>query len=168
MKWIIVSDNHGEQGILHEIYSKNNDADLFLHLGDSEFDYHDTELSLYNRVKGNCDFDPEFPIEEAGEVEHIKYFYTHGHRYDIKRSRDVLAAHAKGLNAKFAFYGHSHIALLESVDDVYCINPGSIAQSRGEWEESYAILEFDEEHQNANLSFLNRAHHVIQKQSLAL
>ena len=22
MKWVIVSDNHGEQGILHEIYEK--------------------------------------------------------------------------------------------------------------------------------------------------
>ena len=41
-------------------YTKNKDADLFLHLGDSEFDYNDTELSLYQRVKGNCDFDPQF------------------------------------------------------------------------------------------------------------
>ena len=31
-----------------------------LHLGDSEFSYNDTELSLYQRVKGNCDFYPEF------------------------------------------------------------------------------------------------------------
>lgn len=31
---------------------------------DSEFSYNDTELSLYQRVKGNCDFYPEF-LEEA-------------------------------------------------------------------------------------------------------
>ena len=30
---------------------KYPDADVYLHLGDSEFAYDDTELSLFNRVK---------------------------------------------------------------------------------------------------------------------
>lgn len=168
MKWIIVSDNHGEQGILHELYDYHKDADLFLHLGDSEFNYDDSELSLFKRVKGNCDFDPQFPIENSGEIENIKYFYTHGHRYDIKSNREVLSAHAANAGAKFAFYGHSHVALCESINGVYCINPGSISQTRGEWEETYAILEFDEKKENVNLSFLNRNHKELEKQSLAL
>ncbi|MEB7436546.1 metallophosphoesterase [Mammaliicoccus sciuri] len=168
MKWVIVSDNHGEQGILHEIYEKYKDADLFLHLGDSEFDYDDTELSLYQRVKGNCDFDPQFPIEEQGEIEGIGYFYTHGHRYDIKGSREVLSAHAKNNHGKFAFYGHSHVALCETIDGVYCINPGSISQTRGQWEETYAIIEFDEALNNATLTYLNRNNEEVEKLSLAI
>ena len=55
---------------------KAQDADAFLHLGDSEFQYNDTELSLYHRVKGNCDFYPEFPEEEIIEEEGMKAF-TH-------------------------------------------------------------------------------------------
>ncbi len=51
-KWIILSDNHKETGILYHIYELHKDADKFLHLGDSEFSYNDTELSLYQRVKG--------------------------------------------------------------------------------------------------------------------
>lgn len=168
MKWIIVSDNHGEQGILHEIHDLHKDADLFLHLGDSEFDYDDTELSLYKRVKGNCDFDPQFPIEDTGTEQGVKYFYTHGHRYEVKGTRDVLSAHAKSEKAKFAFYGHSHVALCESINDVYCINPGSISQTRGKWEETYAVLEFDENKENANLIFMDRNHEIYDKQSLAL
>lgn len=168
MKWIVVSDNHGEQGVLHEICDKYREADLFLHLGDSEFDYDDTELSLYQRVKGNCDFDPRFPIEDQGEMQDVPYFYTHGHRYEVKGSRNVLSAHAKNARAKFAFYGHSHVALCELIDGVYCINPGSISQTRGRWEETYAVIEFDRELKNASLTFLNRNHEEIDKQILAL
>lgn len=73
-KWIIISDNHNESGILYHVFEKHQDADAFLHLGDSEFQYNDTELSLYHRVKGNCDFYPEFPEEEIIEEEGMKAF----------------------------------------------------------------------------------------------
>ena len=73
-KWIIVSDNHNEAGILYEVFESHKDADVFLHLGDSQFQYDDTELSLYHRVKGNCDFYPEFPEEEIIENSGIKAF----------------------------------------------------------------------------------------------
>ena len=36
------------------------DADMYLHLGDSEFEYDDTELSLFRRVRQLGDFYPEF------------------------------------------------------------------------------------------------------------
>lgn len=50
-KWIIVSDNHNEAGILYKVFEAHKNADAFLHLGDSQFQYDDTELSLYHRVK---------------------------------------------------------------------------------------------------------------------
>ncbi len=71
-KWLIASDNHNEAGILYQLYEQHNDANVFIHLGDSEFEYNDTELSLFRRVKGNCDFYPEFPNEEIVEVNGIK------------------------------------------------------------------------------------------------
>ena len=38
-KWLIVSDNHTESGILYQLYDYHKDADICLHLGDSEFKY---------------------------------------------------------------------------------------------------------------------------------
>ena len=70
-KWIIVSDNHNETGILYQVYDQHQDADVFLHLGDSEFQYDDTELSLYHRVKGNCDFIQNF---QRSNLLHIMMF----------------------------------------------------------------------------------------------
>lgn len=94
-KWIIVSDNHTESGVLYQIYEMHPDADVYLHLGDSEFAYDDTELSLFNRVKGNCDFYPEFENEAVAKYNDVKAFYTHGHLYQVNRTRDLLAE--KGL-----------------------------------------------------------------------
>ena len=41
---------------------------------DSEFSYNDTELSLYQRVKGNCDFYPEFLEEAITEENGVRAF----------------------------------------------------------------------------------------------
>ncbi|MGS0652583.1 YfcE family phosphodiesterase, partial [Staphylococcus arlettae] len=64
-KWIIVSDNHTEKGILFEVINHHPDADVAIHLGDSEFTYEDSELSYYYKVKGNTDFYPEFENEQV-------------------------------------------------------------------------------------------------------
>lgn len=113
-KWLIVSDNHTESGILYHLYDYHKDADVYLHLGDSEFEYNDTELSLYQRVKGNCDFYPEFPNEEIVEKNGVKAFYTHGHLYGVNQTRMRLAEKAQSLNCQLAFYGHTHIAKYEN------------------------------------------------------
>lgn len=72
-KLIILSDNHSETGILYDVYQQHEDADAFFHLGDSEFKYDDTELSLFHRVKGNMDFYPEFP-DKSHRLVVIVYF----------------------------------------------------------------------------------------------
>lgn len=102
-KWIVVSDNHTESGILYQIYEAHPDADMYLHLGDSEFEYDDTELSLFRRVKGNCDFYPEFENEAVAKCNDVKAFYTHGHLYQVNRTRHLLAEQARELGCVFAF-----------------------------------------------------------------
>ena len=73
------------------MFEKHQDADAFLHLGDSEFQYNDTELSLYHRVKGNCDFYPEFPEEEIIEERGYESFLHTWTFYDVNRTRMKLA-----------------------------------------------------------------------------
>ncbi|MGX0020742.1 uncharacterized protein ACUXPG_001155 [Staphylococcus hominis] len=161
-RWLIVSDNHTESGILYELYDYHKDADICLHLGDSEFKYNDTELSLYQRVKGNCDFYPEFPNEDIIEKNSVKALYTHGHLYGVNQTRMRLAEKAQSLGCQFAFYGHTHIAKYEKLGDVHIINPGSISQSRSNIEETYAELLIEDESKKATLNFRNRDHQVIQ------
>ena len=143
-KWIILSDNHKETGILYHIYDLHKDADKFLHLGDSEFSYNDTELSLYQRVKGNC------------------AFYTHGHLYQVNQTRMKLAEKAKELGCLFAFYGHTHVAKYEQIGGIHVINPGSISQSRSQIEETFAELVYKDHENTIILNFRNRENQVIE------
>lgn len=159
MKLILVSDNHSKTGILHDIYDKHDDADTFIHLGDSEFTYQDTELSLYRRVKGNMDFYPEFPEEDTITIQGVTFFFTHGHRMGVNQGRDMLAQHAKAQGATFAFYGHTHIARYEYLQGIHVINPGSITHSRSNEEETYAEIKLDDG--EGTLNFRNRQHDIL-------
>lgn len=159
-RWIIVSDNHTESGILFEVVNHYDKVDVALHLGDSEFQYDDTELSLYHRVKGNCDFYPEFPNENVISEEGLRAFFTHGHLYRVNTTRQLLAEKAKEENCQLAFYGHTHIARYEEIEGVHVINPGSISQSRSMMEETYAELLVENQH--VTLNFRNRNHDIIE------
>ncbi|AKG74207.1 hypothetical protein SAMN05216235_2526 [Salinicoccus halodurans] len=160
IRLLIISDNHGEQGISYDAYGRNA-GDLNIHLGDSEFHYDDTEMSHFNRVKGNVDGDTRYPIEEYNDE--AKAFYTHGHYYDIKKGREMLAERAREYEAKYAFYGHSHIAKAKNISGIYCINPGSISQSKGQWPESYAVLDTETD----TVIFYDRSHQVLEEVDLA-
>ncbi|RIP33620.1 metallophosphoesterase [Staphylococcus gallinarum] len=162
-KWILISDNHTEQGILYDVMQHHNDVDIAIHLGDSEFSYDDTELSYFHRVKGNTDFYPEFPNEEVVQSNGIRAFCTHGHLYSVNRSRMQLAEQAKAHECRFAFYGHTHVAKHEVIGGIHVINPGSISQSRSSVEETYAELLIDEDNGQAELKFRNRQHRIIEQ-----
>ncbi|MGV3243717.1 YfcE family phosphodiesterase [Staphylococcus sp. 11261D007BR] len=159
LKFIIVSDNHSEAGILYEIYDKHDDSDAFFHLGDSEFEYNDTELSLFTRVKGNMDFYPEFPDTSIKSFDNIRIFATHGHLFGVNQSREQLAYQALQNNAQFAFYGHTHVARYEHINGVHVINPGSISESRSNIEETYCELKIEDE--TGYINFRKRNHEII-------
>lgn len=161
-KWLIVSDNHTESGILYHLYEVHKDADVLLHLGDSEFEYNDTELSLYRRVKGNCDFYPEFPNEEEVEIKGIKAIYTHGHLYSVNQTRMHLAQKLNLRDVNLHFMVILMLQKYEYLDGVHVINPGSISQSRSSIEETFAELVIDEVNGSAILNYRNRDNHIIE------
>lgn len=160
-KWIIVSDNHTEKGILFDVFNHYEEVDVALHLGDSELTYDDTELSYYHKVKGNTDFYQEFPNDLLITENGINAYVTHGHLFQVNQSRERLADTAKRKGCQFAFYGHTHVAKYELLDGVHVINPGSISQSRSEIEETYAELIISDDNASATLNFCNRNHQII-------
>ena len=140
MKVLIVSDNHREKTMIEKL-PKEIDVDLYIHLGDSELSSEDALLEPYEYVKGNTDYDMSFRTEQL--YDGLIYF-THGHLYHVNRDRNLLASKAKALGAIYALYGHTHIAKVEKINDVYCINPGSISASRSSEPETYAVLDTEE------------------------
>lgn len=83
----------------------------------------------------------------------MKAFYTHGHLYQVNRTRHLLAEQARELGCLFAFYGHTHVAKYEYINGVHVINPGSISQSRSSMEETYAEVIIDDQTLHGTINF---------------
>lgn len=160
MKIVIVSDNHTKLKICEDIANRYaNQETLLLHCGDSEFAYDDDELAPFMKVAGNCDYDRDFPDVELIDTPLGKIFLTHGHHYRVGYSRNMIAREAKKYGARFAIYGHTHIPRCEEIDDIICINPGSIAQSRSvHFPNCYAVLE---ENNGYQVSYYDDQHKLL-------
>lgn len=161
MKIVVVSDNHTMRCVLTDIVSMHPDDDLYVHLGDSEFDATNRELKEYIKIKGNCDFKTGFlnTYKESGIL------MTHGHMYQVNINRNTLAQKAIQEACNVVLYGHTHIKHVEQLDGVICINPGSIAQSRNNEEETYAVLEMDK---SLKITFYNAIHNIVEETEVTI
>ncbi len=139
MKILIISDSHGLENN-QEIINYEN-CDIALHLGDSQLMANDRDLSQFDvKVRGNCDFDRNFPISEVIEIADLRFFLTHGHYYDVNYGLSSLKNEAKLNHCDFALYGHTHVVNVDIEDEVVVLNPGSTRKSRSQYPESYMVL----------------------------
>lgn len=125
---VIVSDSHGHKKNLDALSGVFAENDYIIHLGDGAADMR--EVSEYYPEKtfvcqGNCDLYPALPEWEL-EVEKVKIFFCHGHKYRVKYTLSELAAEAKKRGCSVALYGHTHRPLISEIDGVTLINPGSL------------------------------------------
>lgn len=144
MKLVVFSDVHGEMTVVDRILGWNTDAEYFLSLGDSELPeeymmHHDIVM-----VKGNYRKDAGFVFERELEVEGLKLFMTHGHKYNVQRSLDPLAKLAYRNDYDLVLFGHTHILEITKVGKVQFLNPGSCARPRNTLPPTYAILDITE------------------------
>lgn len=139
---LIVSDSHGltsELGIIKE----RHQVDKRIHCGDSELPTDAASLHGYLTVRGNCDWQGDYPEEEIIEVEGLQFFVTHGHLNDVKSTLLPLQYRAQELKADIICFGHSHIAYAEKIGEQLFINPGSIRLPKHFREPSYAIISWE-------------------------
>ncbi len=140
MKILIISDSHGLE-TNQEIISYEN-CDIAFHLGDSQLMANDRDLNQFNvKVRGNCDFDRNFPVSEVVEVSGLRFFLTHGHYYDVNYDLESLKQEAQLNNCNFALYGHTHVVNVENEEGLVTLNPGSTRKSRSNYPETYMVLE---------------------------
>ncbi|WP_099352073.1 metallophosphoesterase [Fredinandcohnia onubensis] len=164
MKVLILSDSHGLTKELLDIKERHkNDVEFMLHLGDSELSSQSEEMSGFSVVRGNCDFDSNYPNDMIVLLNGLKVYLTHGHLYNVKMSLMNLSYRAREVGASIVCFGHSHIAGAELIDDVLFINPGSFRLPRMRKEKTYVILEV--ENNQADVVFYDSEGNVVEELS---
>jgi len=164
MKVLILSDSHGLTKELLDIKERHkNDVEFMLHLGDSELSSQTEEMSGFSVVRGNCDFDSNYPNDMIVLLNGLKVYLTHGHLYNVKMSLMNLSYRAREVGASIVCFGHSHIAGAELIDDVLFINPGSFRLPRMRKERTYVIVEVD--NNQAEIVFYDSEGNVVEELS---
>lgn len=124
-KIVVISDTHRNKQALAKLADIMFESDYVFHLGDCYDDFMDYAYALKEKafqVHGNCDWGSDTEI--VTEIEGHKILATHGHEYGVKQTRDKLYRRAKELGCDLVFYGHTHVAEIETVKGITFINPG--------------------------------------------
>ncbi len=128
LKILVFSDSHGLLGYLYDAIEAEM-PDVVLHLGDHLRDAEAIEAAFdrpeFYMVAGNCDYDAAGQTERLLELDGVRIFMTHGHRYGVKMRLDSLCARAESLGAQLALFGHTHQPLLEQRGGLWLLNPGA-------------------------------------------
>lgn len=144
MDILVISDSHGHADRIQDLIETRvlkTDAIFFLGDGLRDIAWLDTNIPIY-KVKGNCDFyceetESEILTELGGKL----IFASHGHKYSVKSTEDIMIARAASLGADIMLYGHTHLATERTVSagetvcgvtlkkKLHILNPGSIGSS---------------------------------------
>lgn len=162
MKAMVVSDTHGDREILVQILDHFRDqVDAFFYCGDSELPASDALWQSYYAVRGNMDFDADYPMARVEHVKGFTVYETHGHRLGVSMGTAKLEEHAQAVNADCAFYGHTHALEAHMNGPLLVLNPGSISQPRSyqQYGGTCAVVTIDAT--QAAVTFYDRALHPI-------
>ncbi len=142
MKILVIGDTHGKLNMVRDIMSKLKGIDLIIHTGDHYRDgaalneeYHIPVVA----VRGNCDASGGEDFQVI-ETEAGKILLTHGHKLGVKHDLTRLLYKAQEEGCIAAVYGHTHVSLVDEIDGLKIINPGSLPFSRDGSSGSYAVI----------------------------
>ncbi len=131
---LVLSDTHGRKTGIERLTALFAENDYVIHLGDGAADMRETMNAFPDKTyicRGNCDFFPA-PTEGELQVEGIRIFFCHGHRYRVKSDLSLLAEETRRRGCSLALYGHTHRALISEEQGVLLVNPGSLRFPAGE------------------------------------
>ena len=149
MKILVVSDTHGRDENLETVVYREAPFDMLVHCGDVE----GREIFIEALaevpcciVSGNNDFFSDLPREEEIEIAGKKFLVTHGHYYGVSIDETGVVEEARSRNCDGVMFGHTHRPVLEVIDGILAINPGSLSDPRQMGRRpSYVVLETDED-----------------------
>jgi putative phosphoesterase len=146
VRYLIVSDSHGNEDVLHEIIDNMAEIDAIIHLGDHIEDItkwkKDISVPVY-AICGNCDSPSSGEMEMIIEDHGQRILLTHGHHHGVKDDLYRLFHHAKAMEVEAVLYGHTHMPLTECVEGIWIHNPGSVALPKGGSHRQYTVMTVD-------------------------
>ena len=140
MKILVFSDSHNNVSDMTEVISLcKSDTSLIVHLGDMVSDFRIVQNRFPDiptiSIKGNNDiFEVGSDNEALYNFESLRFFFTHGHKYNVKYGLDTLMYRAEELKCDVVLFGHTHVPFLKKIKNTLFVNPGSISRS------TFAIL----------------------------
>ncbi len=140
LKILVVSDSHGDLDALRSAVRRER-PQAIIHLGDhaSDADAIANEFAGLPvlSVRGNCDFDTPTRAETlTREIEGVRIFAAHGHRYGVKSGLLRLSYAAREAGARLALFGHTHCPYLGEEGEMTLMNPGAC----GGFRPSYGVV----------------------------
>lgn len=141
-KIVIMSDNHGDMNILTDIKVLEDDADYYIHCGDSE-SYQLRDLDEFVAVKGNNDWSLDLPQTARLDIEGRHLLITHGQFFGYFDREKKMLDFLKKYNGDVLISGHTHVPLVKEKNGLWLINPGSTSWPRGGSKRSYAVMTID-------------------------
>lgn len=138
----VFSDTHGNVARMLQAVRETK-PDAIFHLGDYERDVRILreefpDVPVYN-VCGNCDVSPEALLDEVVELDTVRVFLTHGHRYGVDYGDlSRLAYAARERDCRLALFGHTHRADRQEWLGVTLLNPGTAGKG---YQLSYATVQ---------------------------
>lgn len=163
MKYLVVSDNHGDREILVDLVKEyQGKVDGMFHCGDSELAPTDDLWADLIVVKGNCDYYNEFPESMTKKLGNDTIFMTHGHLVQIRAGLNTIALKAAEADATIVLFGHTHEIGCEMHQNTLYLNPGSINLPRGPIQlKSYALI--DSTPEAYDVQYFDRNHQPIKE-----
>lgn len=145
MKIVIVSDSHGNMGVLKQIVKREEPFDLLFHLGDGIEDAIRLQKLIgfnLDGVEGNNDIKGQFPTSLVLRFGKKQCLFTHGHLFNVNRDLSSLIDEARVSKAALAFFGHTHRFHDSFQKGVRLLNPGSVCNYFTK-EAGYLVLKAD-------------------------
>lgn len=159
MKYLVVSDTHGDIKKVMEIFNAAGGEKTYkgiIHLGDYARDAEDIEEELGCEVigvMGNCDGDYGSGDFKVLDTEAGRILLTHGHGQRVKMTYMNLVYRAQELDCVMALFGHTHIPTYETEGGVMLLNPGSLTYPGDGSSGSYAVLDIEGDEINASILY---------------
>lgn len=153
MKVIVVSDSHGKNSRLDEVLMLEPKADYYLHCGDIEAS--EDAYPMYQTVQGNNDYFCSYPDHLKIKVAEHQILVMHGNQFPYMKRIERMAEYARQQHCDIFCFGHTHVAMIEKVNGILMLNPGSLWRSRDGRGPSYAVMNIEEQDVQAEIKFLD-------------
>ena len=155
MQILVFSDSHGMVSNMKAVILSHPKIEYIIHLGDYGTDVNEIAAEnptyIIDAVQGNCDKKKQYPMEKVLQLVGKRILITHGHSYGVKYSFTSIIA--KGLQDKIdvVLFGHTHEPLIQSMEGILFVNPGSISKPKAVSNATFAILEINKDGIQANI-----------------